>query len=109
MADATGQQLGHMVYFTLKDNSPAAIETLVSAAKKYLSGHPGTVYFGAGTLVPDLDRPVNQRDFHVALHVVFESRAAHDAYQTDERHLKFIEENKDNWETVKVFDADVSG
>ena len=109
MADAGGQQLGHMVYFTLKDSSPAAIETLVGAAKKYLSGHPGTVYFGAGTLVPDLDRPVNQRDFHVALHVVFESRAAHDAYQTDERHLKFIEENKGNWDAVKVFDADVSG
>ncbi|HAY81919.1 MAG TPA: stress responsive protein [Planctomycetaceae bacterium] len=109
MADATEQQLGHMVYFTLKDSSAAAIETLVAAAKNYLSGHPGTVYFGAGTLVSDLDRPVNQRDFHVALHVVFESRAAHDAYQTHERHLQFIAENKDNWEAVKVFDAYVSG
>ena len=108
MADGTGQHLGHMVYFTLKDSSPEAIEHLVGAAKKYLSGHPGTVYFAAGTLVPDLDRPVNQRDFHVALQVVFEDRAAHDTYQTHERHVQFIEENKDNWETVRVFDAYVS-
>lgn len=109
MSDASAQQLGHMVYFTLKDSSTAAIEQLVTSAKKYLSGHPGTAYFAAGTLVPDLERPVNQRDFHVALHVVFDSRAAHDDYQKHERHLQFIEENKANWESVKVFDSYVSG
>ncbi len=100
-------QLAHMVYFTLKESSPANIEALVAACRKYLSGHPGTVYFGAGTVVPDLDRPVNVRDFDVALQVVFESRAAHDAYQTAPRHLQFIEENKPNWAQVRVFDANV--
>jgi hypothetical protein len=100
--------LGHMVYFTLKDKSPAAIEKMVEACKKYLTGHPGTVFFAAGTLVPDLTRPVNQLDFDVALQVVFDSREAHDAYQVHPRHLQFIEENKPNWERVRVFDADVS-
>jgi len=51
---------------------------------------------------------VNQTDFDVALQVVFESREAHDAYQVHSRHLQFIEENKANWERVRVFDADVS-
>jgi hypothetical protein len=41
------------------------------------------------------------------LHVVFENRAAHDAYQTAPRHLKFIEENKATWKKVRVFDSDV--
>jgi hypothetical protein len=100
--------LGHMVYFTLKDRSPAAIEKMVEACKKYLTGHPGTVFFAAGTLVPDLNRPVNQTDFDVALHVVFDSREAHDAYQQAPRHNQFIEENKPNWERVRVFDAYVS-
>ena len=100
--------LGHMVYFSLKDRSPAAVEKLVAACQKYLTGHPGTVFFAAGTLVPDLTRPVNQTDFDVALHVVFDSREAHDAYQAAPRHLQFIEENKANWERVRVFDADVS-
>jgi hypothetical protein len=101
--------LGHMVYFTLKDKSPATVEKMVEACKKYLTGHPGTVFFAAGTLVPDLTRPVNQLDFDVALQVVFDSREAHDAYQVHPRHLQFIEENKPGWERVRVFDAYVSG
>jgi stress responsive alpha/beta barrel protein len=100
--------LGHMVYFTLKDNSPAAVESMLAACRKYLTGHPGTTFFAVGTLVPDLTRPVNQTDFDVALQVVFESRAAHDAYQVAPRHVQFIEENKANWAKVRVFDANVS-
>ena len=103
-----GTQLAHIVYFTLKERTPANTQALVNACKKYLSDHPGTVYFGVGTLVPDLDRPVNVRDFDVALHVVFDSRAAHDAYQQAPRHLQFIEENKPTWAQVRVYDADVT-
>jgi hypothetical protein len=97
--------LSHSVFFSLNDNCPAAREKLVAACKKYLSGHPGTMFFAAGTLAKGLDRPVNDRDFDVALHVVFQDRAAHDAYQQAERHLQFIQENKANWKTVRVFDA----
>jgi succinylarginine dihydrolase len=100
--------LGHMVYFTLKDRSSGAVEKLVADARKYLTEHPGTVFFAVGTLVPDLARPVNQTDFDVALQVVFDSREAHDAYQAAPRHQQFIDENKANWERVRVFDADVS-
>jgi Stress responsive A/B Barrel Domain len=103
-----GKFLGHMVYFTLKDRSETAIQALIEACKKYLTGHPGTVLFAAGTLTPDLARPVNDREFDVALQVVFDSRASHDAYQIAPRHLQFIEENKPNWAKVRVFDADVS-
>ena len=99
--------LGHMVYFTLKDRAPAKVEALVAACRKYLTGHPGTAFFAVGTLVPDLTRPVNQTDFDVALQVVFDSREAHDAYQVAPRHVQFIEENKPNWERVRVFDANV--
>ena len=97
--------LAHMVYFALKDNSPAAIDHMVGACKKYLSAHPGTTFFAVGKLVPDLTRPVNQTDFDVALHVVFDSRQAHDDYQTHPRHIQFIEENKANWDRVRVFDS----
>src|SRR5262245_1492712 len=100
--------LGHMVYFTLKDRSPAAVQKVVEACRKYLTGHPGTAFFAAGTLVPDLNRPVNQLDFDVALQLVFDSREAHDAYQQHPRHIQFIEENKPNWERERVFDAYVS-
>jgi len=99
------QLLVHNVYFTLKDDSAEAQQKLVAACNKYLTGHPGTVFFAAGTLVEELKREVNDRDFHVGLHIVFENKAAHDRYQTDERHEKFIEENKANWKKVRVFDT----
>lgn len=97
--------LAHNVYFSLNDNSEAAKENLVAACKKYLNGHPGTVFFAAGVLARDLDRPVNDRDFDVSLHIVFEGKEAHARYQKAERHLKFIEENTSNWKKVRVFDS----
>jgi hypothetical protein len=100
--------LGHMVYFTLKDRSPASIDAMVADCRTFLSGHPGTVFFAAGTLVADLTRAVNQTDFDVALQILFEDRRAHDHYQAHPRHVQFIEKNKPNWDKVRVFDADVS-
>ena len=100
--------LGHMVYFTLKDRSKEAVDKLLADARKYLTDHPGTVFFAVGTLVPDLTRPVNQTDFDVALQVVFDNRESHDAYQVAPRHQQFIDENKANWDRVRVFDAYVS-
>lgn len=99
------KMVGHMVYFTLHDNSSAAIQKLLDACQTYLKGHAGTVLFAAGTVVPDLDREVNDRGFDVALQLVFENRKAHDEYQVHPRHKQFIEENKPNWKQVRVFDA----
>lgn len=100
-----GPMLAHMVYFSLKDNSAEAKQKLVAACNKYLSKHPGEVFYGTGTRCEDLDRPVNDKDFDVALHIVFADRAAHDKYQDAKRHKQFINENKDNWKKVRVFDA----
>ena len=108
MADTPQIHLAHNVFFTLTDASPAAQQKLIDACHQYLKGHPGQVYFSAGTLVPDLARPVNDRSFHVGLHVVFENRAAHDAYQAHPRHIQFIDANKPNWASVRVFDDYVS-
>ena len=97
--------LVHNVYFTLKDNSPAARQSLQAACRKYLSQHPGTVLFACGTLAEELKREVNDRGFDVGLHVVFEDQAAHDRYQAAPSHLQFIEENRHNWAKVRVFDS----
>jgi hypothetical protein len=103
-----GPQLAHMVYFKLKDNSGAFRARLSAACKLYLSGHEGTISFATGTLAGDFNREVNDRDFDVSLHLVFANKEAHDKYQEHPRHLKFIEENKENWEKVRVFDSYLS-
>jgi hypothetical protein len=98
-------RLAHIVYFTLKEPTPAGIEALTAACRKYLCVQPGIEFFGAGPCVTELDRPVNDRDWHVGLHLVFASKQAHDDYQTDATHQIFIDENKQNWARVRVFDA----
>jgi hypothetical protein len=104
-ADAQEPMLSHDVYFTLNDNSPAAKEKLVAACKKYLADHPGTVWFAAGPRAEEFQRDVNDRDYDVALHLVFKNKAAHDQYSVHPRHQQFIEENKENWKKVRVFDS----
>ncbi len=99
------RQLAHIVFFDLKDDSQEARQRLVDSATKHLSGHEGTVYFSVGIIGEEFERPVNDREFRVALHVVFKNKAAHDVYQTHERHLAFISENKDSWSRVRVFDS----
>jgi hypothetical protein len=101
----TQPMLSHNVFFKLKDPSAPAQQALVAACQKYLSDHPGTVWFGAGVLADEFDREVNDRDFHVALHLVFANRAAHDQYQTAPKHEQFIQEQRANWESVRVFDS----
>jgi hypothetical protein len=97
--------LVHNVYFLLYDRSPAAKEALVSACRKYLPNHPGIVFFACGLLAEELDREVNDRNFDVALHVIFKDQAAHDHYQSTDAHHQFIAENRANWKQVRVFDS----
>ncbi len=104
-AQAEERMVAHDVYFSLKDNSPQAKEKLVVACKKYLTDHPGTVRFAVGTLADDMKRDLNDRDFDVALHLVFKNKAAYDQYEKSERHLKFKEEAQGNRKKVRVFDS----
>jgi quinol monooxygenase YgiN len=100
-------QLAHIVFFSLLDSTAEGRRKFVDLCKTRLSKHPGEVYFSVVT-VAAYKREVNDREFDVALHVVFESRAAHDTYQTAPRHLKFIEQAKPLWKKVRVFDSDVA-
>jgi hypothetical protein len=101
----SSRMLSHDVYFSLNDNSEAAKQRLVQACQKYLADHPGTVWFDAAVLATEYRREVNDVEFDVALHLVFKDKAAHDRYQEAPRHQQFIEENRDNWKKVRVFDS----
>lgn len=106
---ATKPLVGHMVYFKLKDGSAENRQKLVAACEKYLADHEGVVFFSAGVIGEEFKREVNDRDWDVALHLVFIDKAAHDKYADHKEHLKFIEENKANWAKVRVFDSELSG
>lgn len=97
--------LVHTVFFWLKpDLSPAqradfrrAVESLaaIQAVEK--------VYVGAPA--PTQKRPVIDDSYSVALTVICKDVAAHDAYQVDPIHLKFVENFKSCWTRVQIYDA----
>jgi len=95
----------HMVYFTLKEDSLVSQDALIKACKEYLKDHEGSQYFSVGIRAQAYQRPVNNTDFHVALHLIFATEADHQRYQDSERHQEFIARNKHNWAQVQVFDA----
>ena len=100
--------MAHMVYFKLNESTSSNKEALVAACHKYLTGHDGTVFYAAGTRAEDADRDVNDKDFDVALQLVFDGKASHDKYQTHPRHLEFIKVAKPLMKNVRVFDAYVT-
>ena len=95
----------HDVYFLLLDRSAQARQRLVDACRHHLPGHEGIVFFACGVLEESLDREVNDRDWDVGLHIIFRDLAAHDAYQVSGPHKRFIEENRETWKHVRVFDT----
>jgi Stress responsive A/B Barrel Domain len=99
--------LAHSVYFSLHDRSEAAVSKMLTACRTHLTGHPGARFFACGTPNQELSRPVNDREFDIALHIFFDTKEAHDAYQEAPAHERFISENKASWRQVRVFDADV--
>jgi hypothetical protein len=106
-APALAGEMGHMVFFKLTDSSPKSRAHFAGLCHKYLAKVPGITYFSVGGLADDLNRDVNDKDFDIALHVVFKDRAAHDVYATHPDHLKLIELGAPLWTKVRVFDSDL--
>ena len=98
-------RLAHHVFFTLHDSSDAAVTRFLEACQKYLSGHDGVIDFSMGRRDVELNRPVNNTEYHVSVHLIFRDRAAHDAYQTAPRHLEFIAEQQSFWKAAEIFDS----
>lgn len=102
-----GPMLAHNVFFALKDNSEAAKKAMVAESHTYLAPIPGTVFYAAG-VVSDVEREVVDRDYDVALHVVFKNKAAMEKYLVHPRHLEYVKKHRPNWKKVRVFDSFVS-
>lgn len=98
-------KLFHTVFFELKDSSEAAVGAFIEDCKTYLAPNPGILSFSVGRRVEDHLRDVNVLDFHVSLHILFESKKHHDNYQLAADHNTFVERNKDNWAAVRVYDS----
>ena len=104
-AQAEERMLAHDVYFGSRTTRPRPSRSWSSLARSTLRITLAPSGLQSGPLAEEMMRDVNDRDFDVALHVVFKDKASHDQYSRAQRHLKFIEDNKDNWKKVRVFDS----
>jgi quinol monooxygenase YgiN len=98
-------QLAHSVIFTLKDQSAKSRDAFVAICDKYLTSHKGVVSYTCGTIAEDVKEGASDREFDVALHVVFEDKAALAEYLKSERHNQFVAAIKDKLAKVRVFDS----
>ncbi|MEM8998934.1 MAG: Dabb family protein [Bacteroidota bacterium] len=95
----------HVVYIWLKNPDSEADRTRFEASlNKFLdhSKFAKTNYIG---IPPKATRGVVDDSFTYNLIVTFGSAEAQDRYQTEKAHLVFIEECKDLWNRVLVYDS----
>nr|WP_299340697.1 Dabb family protein [Allomuricauda sp.] len=95
----------HTVFFWLKDPDDKEVRKKFEASlKNFLANSKFAKTNFIGT-PPKATRDVVDGSFTYSLIVTFESAEAQDGYQNEEAHLVFIEECKDLWEKVLVYDA----
>ncbi len=95
----------HVVYFWLKD--PGNMEdrkALEASLEKFMlnSKYAKTKFVG---IPPKASRDVVDDSFAYNLVLTFGSAEEQELYQNEEAHLVFIEESKELWERVVVYDA----
>lgn len=95
----------HHVYFWLKegltDEDIRTFEKSVSSLLQIEHVKMGDVGKPAST-----DRPVIDRSYSYSLLLVFEDKAAHDAYQPHPVHKAFVERCSHLWDRVLIYDSE---
>lgn len=98
--------MAHIVYFWAKPDLSATdkqkFEAGLSSLLKIKSLKNG--YIGKPSATEARD--VVDNSYNYSLMLFFDDVKGHDAYQIDPIHLKFVEENKQYWTKVIVYDSD---
>ena len=96
----------HAVHFWLKEPENEKVRaTFEASLSQFINNSVFIKTKHVGTPA-STDRPVIDNTYTYALVVTFENKEKHDAYQIEEGHLKFIEECKDFWDKVLIYDSE---
>jgi hypothetical protein len=94
----------HTVFFWLKEDLSEADEAAFLEGVKSLRGVKSVKSCYIGPPAPTEERGVVDNTYSYALINHFDDVAGQDAYQVDPIHLKFVEDHKDKWTKVIVYD-----
>lgn len=92
----------HVVLVQLKD--PTRIGELVADCDRALPGIPGVAAYSCGVPL-DMGRSNVTKDYDVGIYVGFADASAYRGYLDDPRHLALVEEWRDGWKAVRIFDV----
>lgn len=98
--------LVHTVYFWLKPELTEAQRADFRRGVESLSAIISVEKLYVGVPAGVADRPIVDKSFSVALTVICQNVAAHDAYQVDPIHLAFVSTFKTFWSRVQIYDAE---
>ncbi|MFQ3578359.1 MAG: Dabb family protein [Verrucomicrobiia bacterium] len=94
----------HSVYFQLKPSATSRDIGRMRSALEGLSRIPGVQLLGVGTPADVPPRAVLCTDYTLALVLSTDSVESLQTYQEHPIHREFLQDFKDLWETVRVFD-----
>ena len=98
--------LVHTVFFWLKSDLSGEEKRQFEEGVKSLAAIESTDKVVIGTPAATTKRPVIDDTYDYALTVILKDIPAHDSYQDDPIHHKFIADCNHLWERVQVYDAD---
>jgi hypothetical protein len=94
----------HHVYFWLKNPTSSEDRQKLLAGLDKLSKVKTIKMFHIGQPA-DTNRDVIDRSYSVSWMLIFENKENQESYQVDPIHLKFVEECKELWSRVVVYDS----
>lgn len=103
MAAAAQHKFIHSVYFWLKDGLSDADRAAFRGGLESLSAIASVEALYVGTPVPS-ERPVVDGSYSFGLTVVLADSAAHDHYQADPIHRRFVDAFKGHWNRIQIYD-----
>lgn len=101
------QQTGlfHNVFFWLREDGEETDSSfLAKGCISHLTGIPGIVRLTVG-MPAAIKREVVESSYDLALLIEFSDMAAHDAYQSNPDHLRFVDECGKYWSRARIFDT----
>ena len=96
----------HTVYFWLDPLTEDADHQSFIEGCKSLAKAPTVQRFTSGKPAGTKERDVTDHSFDYSIQLTFASVADHDAYQSSDVHLKFVDEHSHKFAVVKVFDSE---
>lgn len=94
----------HHVFFWLKEpDNLTAMETCRKELKKLVTIE--SIRFHHIGVPADTSREVIDNTYQFSLLVIFDNKEGHDIYQEHAKHKEFIDECRDLWERVLVYDS----